>query len=214
MAVEIQGKVGPVYASDGSIIDPRLTHDGAMSTGDLHGRYNEAALRGGVWTLATAVAGITLATANTIAQSGPSPIVGVFNPVASGKVLAIIRVSAQWLSGTPPTAGLVFAVLPPNAGVTAAGGNGAINPYTFVTGGSTAKTFTNSAMTGSGTAALLRYVGGPFGATLAAGASVFYTEETAGEIIVPAGGAFALLASGAGTTAVLCASMTWEEYTP
>lgn len=211
MSIEILGRVGPAYGGDGSDQVPRLTKDTALVVQDAHGRHYEAAVRGNVWTLTTAAAGVTVAAANVIAASAGSPIVGVFNPVNSGKNLVIVRATSMWASGTTGAGGLVWGILAPNAGVTAGGGNGAINNATFVTGGSTAKTFTGSALTGAGVSVLFRFLGGPTTGALAANAAHTVSEETAGDIICPPGGVVGLFAAAAGTSPIVMASMTWEE---
>jgi len=213
MAIEIQGKVGPGYAADGNTADPRMTRDLGVAVQDLHGRYYESAFRGNVWTLSTAVGGVTIASANVIAASAGSPIVGVYNPVNSGKNLVIMRATTMLTSGTAGAGGLVWGIIAPNAGVTAAGGNGAINNATFVTGGSIAKTFTASALTGAGASVLFRFVGGSTTGAAGANANLTVNEETAGDIICPPGGVVGIFAAAAGTSPIYMASMTWEEVT-
>ena len=211
MSVEILGRVGPGYGADGTNNNPRLTKDLGVATQSLHGNYYEGTYRGNVWTLSTAVGGVTVAAANVIAASAGSPIVGVFNPVNSGKNLVIIRASSTWASGTAGAGGLVWGIIPPNAAVTATGGNGAINNATFTTGGSVAKTFTGSALTGAGVSTLFRFLGGPTTGALAANGSPTVNEETAGDIICPPGAVVGLFAAAAGTSPIVMASMTWEE---
>jgi hypothetical protein len=209
--MEILGRVGPAYGADGSDQVPRMTKDTALVVQDAHGRNYEATYRGNVWTLSTAAAGITVAAANVIAASAGSPIVGVFNPVGSGKNLVIVRATSLWASGTTGAGGLVWGIIAPNAGVTAAGGNGAINNATFTTGGSTARTFTGSALTGAGVSTLFRFLGGPTTGVLAASSAQTVNEETAGDIICPPGAVVGLFAAAAGTSPIVMASMTWEE---
>jgi len=195
----------------GAIQAARSDNTGALVTADGHGRYQEAVRQGSVWSLSTAAGGVTVAAANVFSASAGSPIVGIFNPSGSGKNCVILRASTQMASGTAGAGGWVWGYLAANAGITAGGGNGAINNGTLITGGSTAKTFTGSAWTGGGAGLLLRFIGGPTTGAGAANANLTVNEETAGDIIVPPGGAVGIFAAAAGTSPIVMASMTWEE---
>jgi hypothetical protein len=209
--IEILGKAGPQLSADGTLNNVRLGKTGEMVVGHAHGRYYESAVRGNLWTLSTAAAGVTVAAANVFSASAGSPIVWVFNPVTSGKNMVITRANLLVASGTLGAGGFVWGFIAPNAGVTAAGGNGAINNQSFLTGGSIAKTFTGSALTGAGAGSLLRFVGGPTTGAAAANQNLTIQEDTQGDLICPPGGVIGIFAAAAGTSPIVMASMTWEE---
>jgi hypothetical protein len=185
---------------------------GEILVSELQARYYEWAYRGKVYTLNNGYAGTTLVAASAIGQTAWNPAVGLFNPLNSGVNLVILSATAGFLSGTPTSGGIVWGFVAPNAGVTAAGGAGAVSLATLVTGGSIAKTFAQSAMTGSAASVMLE----PFPVTPFAGAIAATTsnnqvyQEIAGRFIVPPGGVIGI--SGTlGTSTVVQASLSWAE---
>lgn len=209
-----QGRVGPSSTADGGIVPLRLARSGELNVSDAHARYQEAVVRGNVYT-GTAIQATVATTNNSpLTANTGVPLVGIFNPANSGKNLVILRATVCNVSGTAAAQPLfVWNVISAPAGITAAGTNG-VNNLSF-TANSAARLFPNSAITGSLVATALRPIGGftgAFATSGTAGGSACTTEETAGEIIVPQG-AFAGIAvgNGAGTTWIVSASMTWEE---
>lgn len=95
MAVEIQGKVGPIVAADSTLNDPRLGRDGASVVTDLHGARYEQASRGKVFHASTAAAGIAPGT--VLAAAGALLLA---NPAASGFNVAILKLVFGYVSGT------------------------------------------------------------------------------------------------------------------
>lgn len=209
MATEIQGRVGPIQASDGTIIDPRLTKDGAILVQEGNGRYYELAYRQQLFVASTALAGVAVAatSASPLAGGTGTPLVGIFNPVGSKTNLIVMKARVWTVSGTPagPAA---WNVIPANAGITAVSTQG-LGAASFVAGG-VAKVYVNVALTGSAQATMLRAIGGP--AAVAAGAGNYTVEEiTDGGIIVQPGAFAGIALTGAGTTHVAGASVTWAE---
>ena len=209
MAVEIQGKVGPQLATDGNIIDPRLTRDGSAAVSDADGHFSELVLRGQVYTASTVAAGITIAATHVspLAAGTGTPIVGLFNPVGSGVVLKIMKVRLASVSGTPGGP-FVWNVIPAPAGISAAGQQG-INNKTFVVGGA-AKAFVGAAITGSALTTMFGVIGGP--AAIAVGAGVNSLESIIDGIIQVQPGCFiGVAATAVGTAHVASAMLTWAE---
>src|SRR5207302_84575 len=106
--VEILGKVGPQQTADGTLVNARMGKTGELMMGQVHGRYYESALRGNLWTLSTAAAGVTIASANVFSASAGQPIVGIFNPVSSGKNCVVTRAMLLMASGTAGAGGWVW----------------------------------------------------------------------------------------------------------
>jgi hypothetical protein len=212
-----------IYVGPASGSGPKATQplNGDKNTNSLwvarrHAPNYEMAKTGNLWTLATAVAGVTVAAANVFSSVAPfQPIVGIINPAGSGYDMVIIRASIIWNGGTPAAGGVVWCTLGVSATglVTAAGGNGAINNYTFAVGGSKAKTFVNSALTGNTTvaASLLDYINGPSTGALAANSFPSGIDAADGRIVVPQGCFLGIGAGAAGTSPIINASMTWLE---
>lgn len=186
---------------------------GALIVAHGHGRYQEPAVQGGLWTLSTAAAGVTIGATNVFSSAAGTPIVGIVNPAGSGKNCVITRAVVICASGTAAAGGWVWGYITPSlaAPISALGGNGAVNNGTLVTGGSIAKTFVNSALTGAPAGSLLRYLGGPTTGAAAANQNLTTQEETSGDIICPPGGMIGIFAAAAGTSPIVNASMTWEE---
>lgn len=183
----------------------------ALVTTDGHGRYQEAALQGNLFSLSTAAAGVTIAAANVFSSAAAQPLVGIANPPASGFNGVILLGTHTWNSGTPAAGGLVWATCPANNLVTAPGGNGAIGGGSQAAGGSVMRTFVNAAMTGITGAQIYAFAGGPSVGALAANSNQHFVSELAGILVVPPGSIGGLFAAAAGTSPIVNASMFWEE---
>lgn len=204
-----QGRVGPATASDGTFAPFRLARTGELSVSDAHARYYEAVVRGNVYTASTIQATVATANNSPLIAAG-TPLLGIFNPANSGKMIVILRAIVCGVSGTPAAQPLFIWNVISQAAITVGGSNG-VNNLTF-TSNSAARVFMNAVTTGSPPATVLRPLGGSSSAAIAASSQACSSEDTAGEIIVPPGG-FAGIAVGnaAGTTWIVSASATWEE---
>jgi hypothetical protein len=201
-----QTGVGTITPNSGEYGDQLITQ--------LQARYYEWAYRGKLWTLSSAYGGAVLVAASAIGQTAWAPSVGLYNGSSgtSAVNLVIISGTVALVSGTAASGGIVWGYCPPPAGVSAAGGNGAINCGTFVAGGSVAKTFIASAMTGSVASVMLE----PFQTNAFAGAVGATTANTAayqdvgGRFIVPPGGAIGITGT-VGTSLTLQSAISWIE---
>lgn len=193
---------------DGSKDSGRMGKTGELVVGDAHGHFFEAVSRGNVYTASTALAGVTMAAGMISPVAAAATVfLGLFNPISSKFNLVILRTKIWTVSGTPggPWA---WNVVPPNAGITAAGVQG-INNLTLAAGGQ-AKAFINAATTGGILATMFRGIGGP--AAIAAGAGNQHVDEVSdGDLIIPPGGAAFIAPTAAGTTHLAGASVSWEE---
>lgn len=205
--VSVEGQAGPKVIADGGESEIRLTRDASQAMQMSHGVYTEAALRGNLYSLSTAAAGVTVAAANIVAAANSQPIVGIWNPTNSGKTVSIIRCTWSISSGTLGAGGLVWAYFVGTS--TGASGLAEVNNFSFVTGGSGVRTYVNTAATGV-TSVLLRHIGGPTTGAAAANQNLSGAEETAGSILVPPGVFLGLMAAAAGTSPIVSASMEFE----
>lgn len=197
--------------ANGAVGALRGDKSSALVTTDAHARFQEAVLNGNVYSLPTAVAGVTIAAANVFSAAAAQPLVGIYNPAGSGKYAVILRGDHQWDSGTPAAGGLVWATAPAPSGITAANANNPINALTQSPSGSAMRGYVNSAMTGITGNQVVKYAGGPPVFALAAGAPATYYDLVDGLIIVPPGATCGLFAAAAGTSPIVNASMFWEE---
>jgi hypothetical protein len=193
-------------------VQPSAGEFGDQLISQLQARYYEWAYRGKVWTLTSAYGGAALVAASAIGQTAWAPSVGLYNPTSGVNAvnLVIISGTAVYVSATPASGGIVWGYCPPPAGVSAAGGNGAVNMSTLTAGGSLARTFVQSAMTGSVASVMLEpfQVSAFAGAISATFASSAGTQDVGGRFIVPPGGAIGLC--GGSTPVVQCA-ISWIE---
>lgn len=206
MAIEIQGRVGPGYATDGTIQDPRLTKDLGMTVQDLHGRFYEAVVRGNAFEAATATGGVAPGTA-----IGTTGAFTLYNPINSGKNLVVIDVDMGYVSGTLGS-GTVWLCANTNPVAAAVTGT-AIVPTNLLIGGAVGvgKAFTTSTLPVAPTTIHPIWVLAPMLAT-----SVFapLSERIIldGKYIVAPGCALSFEAvAGAGSTPLVTFSMSWEE---
>lgn len=212
MPLPIAGQVGPsaAWASDGTNIEVRQGKQGEVVVNEFMPVYYEATYRGNLFTAFAnnvTIAASHVGLAGLTAATG-TPIIGIYNPVGSGKNLIIIKTVQSTTSGTPGGP-LLYNTIPNPQNISIAATAPTSN-QSFQTTGSVAKLFNNAAITGSSTGVPQRVHGGP--AAVAAGAGVYtYVEEHKGEFIIPPGAMVALTAWAAGTSHILSAFVEWME---
>jgi hypothetical protein len=204
--MEIQGKVGPIYAQDGTTADPRLTRDGGATVQDLHGHFYESAYRGALFTACNAVAGVAPGTA-----LGTAPPLTLWNPPNSGKNLVVLKATAGYVSGTLGAGVIVYAQNPqltlPSSGtqltaISSQIGNGATAACKPNTGSTVAATQTIVRPAWSLGASLATTAGDPWA----------LVDIPDGEFIILPGNAFSLSGiTAAGSTPLMIFSLLWEE---
>lgn len=181
---------------------------GAQRVQDAHGRYSDPALAGRLYCLSTAVAGVTVAAGHII--GGGTPLVGVYNPTGSGKVILITRAACSVNSGTAGAGGFVWGYMnAPTTTITTVSGGAEVNLGTFTAGGSGVRTYIATAVTGL-VSVLLRHIGGPTAGAAAANANLITMEETAGAIAVPPGTSVGIYMATVGTSPIVNAMMEFE----
>lgn len=202
----IQGFVGPMKKTDGSVAQARMGLTGEMVTGNAHGFYSEIASRGGVSIVSTAVAGVAPGTALST-----TPPMAVWNPPNSGVVLNILRVSLGYVSGTLGAGSIVYAqnggqVLAPTTGAALT----VVNTKLGLNGGQ-GKAFQGSTVAATPTILRPAFVMGAFLASTATPpAPVFDIVD--GSISVPPGNCFVVQGvTAAGSTPLVIIGVEWEE---
>lgn len=209
----IQGQVGPAAVqslSSGTNPTIRLGQLGDMVVSELHGRYYEQAYRGSVFSLSVSTAAAITA---YVGAAAGQPQIAVYNPVGSGKNLAILQASYNNVVAASAAGTVAWGIwFGPTAAPTAATNAVATNMSTLQKAGSITSCWTNTALTGS-TALVNQYPAGFYYWATAAGAFQVGSPiaEPAGSIIVPPGCMFALGGTAALTSATWTGNITWEE---
>lgn len=181
-------------------------------------RFYEMNLRGQLY---SAGSGPTALSANTITLvAATTPIVGVYNPLASGVTLSIqlIKINAYPNTLTTPVGPGAFVLASSIGNIAVSTGATPFNRKTLAAGG-LAKAFNGGvALTGL-TNALVVFEGlevptfGPltYSTTTAAQLSGTMDIDVDGSILVPPGGVLAVLNTTSTTTISVTSSLLWEE---
>jgi hypothetical protein len=209
--------MGEVRLATGATDTQRSGPYGDQIMSELQGRYFELARYSRIYH--TFVKTVTVAaTHNTpIAAATATPVLGLHNPLGSGRAAVILRIATGTVSGTPAGGQFVLnAIQTTTAPTTVAGSifNGLLSASGSAQG-SVIRTFNNTALTG-----MLPVVGneialvGQASAAAAAGngGPGIAGEDIGGAVIVTPTFLLALMAgTGAGTTWIVNASITWAE---
>lgn len=214
-------KVGPDWGGTGTFKPFTSSISGSQRVGDAHARFMDANMR---YALFSAGSGATALSANTITLINTStPIVGVYNPIASTVNLVILQVAAQVYINTLTTpVGCGPLVLASSVGNTAIStGAAPFNRRTLANSGSQARAFNGGvALTGL-TNNLAIIEGADISNTtiithgtvtaVTGQSSVGGTYNVDGSIVVPPGGVLALYNTTSTTTCSVASRLLWEE---
>lgn len=218
-------KVGSDWGGAGTFKPFTSAISGAQRTADAHGRFMEAALAGrlfsGGMTL-TSVANATFSTGTLGATC--TPILGVWNPLTSGKNLIILQAKVSPVNTALQTTGagsLMWATSINNAVLTL--GSAPMNRLTLSPTGSVAKDLAGIALTGLTNNLTVRDASA-LGSGVVSNLSTLQTavglfppqftsvDNVDGSIIVPPGGVLALLCTTNPPVAIsMASSLLWEE---
>jgi hypothetical protein len=225
MVNEVQ--VGPKAAQDGAQIVARSTKSGALVVADAHGRFQEAAIRGNLYSGGMTLASISNATFSTgTLGATATPIVGIWNPLSNTKYAVVLQANLQViitaLQVTGPGA-FMWCTSTGNSGIST--GNNPLNRLTLAATGSAVKDMSGVALTGLTNNLVVRdaasIMGGPATnlSTLQTAAGLMPVAVAGiahidGAFIVPPGGVLALLCTTNPPVAISAASsLLWEEVT-
>jgi hypothetical protein len=208
-------RIGPQTLADGvAQAFCRGTKEAAAIGANLNGFYEEANVRGQLFTLVQPLTGTGIAAGHIVgAAAAANTQFAVFNPLNSGKNLALIEFAMAVVSGTFPAGPCVHGYIP-NIPTLAASGT----PISNIMGGgaaSVARCYVSSA--GAALTGGLAPVGhklSNFGSTATVQASPYLVgtiEYLDGKLIVPPGVGWVPMFSAAGTNCLLGWSLTWRE---
>jgi hypothetical protein len=207
----IQGQVGLQALQDGSQVNLSIGRQGEALVSELHGRYYQLAKRGLLFGFSTAAVTIAATHNSPLPANTGTPILALWNPVASGKDLVVLKHSIASVSGTPggpmvwnwgtvtATAAALSTVVSGRMGQSPAG--------------SIANVYSNVVTTSSLAGALHFHAAGisAVAATGQGGANAPAYEDRGGDIIIPPGSWGALCSTATGTSHVVQASVIWAE---
>lgn len=200
--------IGSSFGTAGTFKPLTAGISGAQRTQDAHARYADAALANRLYSISTAVAGVTVAAGHIIGAG--TPLVGIYNPNGSNKTVLVNRVACSVNSGTPGAGGFCWGYMnAPSTTITTASGASEVNQGTFQAGGSGVRTYVATAVTGF-VSVLLRHIGGPTAGAAAANGNLTVLEETGGSIAVPPGTALGVFAALAGTSPIVNVALEFE----
>jgi hypothetical protein len=202
----VEGKVGVQNVSDGSQTVLRTDKTGVLVTTQGHGGYTEAAVRGTIMEVSTAVAGVA---PGTVLSTTP-PII-LWNPPSSGKNLAVLKASMGYLSGTLGAGSILLAYNPSQATVPTTGAE--LTPVCSLLGFPRGVGRVFQASTISATPLILRalFTMGAFVGTTAS-VPTDTVDVIDGSIIVTPGTCLVMQGlAGAGTSPLVLFGLTWEE---
>jgi hypothetical protein len=217
-------RVGPLTAQDGTVQPARGTKTGEIGISDVHGRFQEAAIRGALFSAGMTLTSISNATFTTGTLGATcTPIIGLWNPTNSGKNLVILQVRLQMITTalSTPTGpgGLVWATAVGQSAIST--GITPLNRLSLAASGAIGKAYANTVLTGlSGNltvqeaAGLSTFVINASAAETAAGfltVSAGGLDNIDGAMIVPPGGVVALLATTTPVAISATSSILWEE---
>lgn len=202
--------VGPINSADGGAPAslPRYGKTGETVIGQSHGKYFEASHRGVLFSACEQGTGIAPGTA-----LGTTAFFSLYNPVGSGKRLAVKKVRVGYISGTLGAGTLYHCVDKTTTQVAPSAGTGLTPVCSDVGNGSAPVGLARVNSTVAAT--LVAY--SPFASLDASLATTVSTkgqlyEDVDGEIVVEPGCSYQLQAvAAAGTSPKLTVGVTWEE---
>lgn len=222
-----QAQVGPVAPSIGDGIQSALRsgRQGDQIVSELHGRFYEQAYRGNLFKAGTvAITALSANTITTATSATGTPIIGVWNPVGSGKNLILLQATLQAFANTLTTpvgpGAFIWLTSLNNSAIST--GSVPFNMSTLAQSGSVAKAFMGGvALTGLtnvmvttfasdfGNATALTH--GTITATSATLSSVGGVQNFDGSVLVPPGAVIGLYNTTSTTTFSAVGAILWEE---
>jgi hypothetical protein len=210
-------RAGYTVMADGTISPARCSRIGCLCTGDAHGKYYEQTSRGNVYSLMLTATSGNIAAGNLwAAAAGATYQFALWNPIGSGKNLALLKFQVWTVSGTAPVPPVIHAYASgvPTLATTVVTAIACNN--IGLGAASVARALTSvagTALTGATATFLLRAADLAVGAGTLTPANAFElkaTEYIDGDIVIPPGTMWAPQWATAAAT-LWGASITWEE---
>ena len=217
-------KTGVQYNSDGTQVTARGSKTGELIIGNAHARYYEPTLRGGIFSTGMTITSISNATFSTGTLGATcTPIIGIWNPVNSGKNAVILQAKLQTINTALQVTGagaFMWCTAVNQSAITT--GITPLNRFSLAASGSVCKGFANTALTGLSGNLTVQECAGLGGllsnlSTLQTAVGLMpqaptFVDNIEGSIVVPPGGVLALLCTTNPPVAISAASaLLWEE---
>lgn len=217
-------RIGPLTGADGTVQPARGGRTGELLSADAHGRFQEAALRGALFSAGmnlTSISNVTFTTATLGVTC--TPIIGLWNPMNSGRNLVVLQARVQLIATAVTTftgpGSLMWCTAVNQSAIST--GITPLSRLSLTASGSVAKGFANTALTGlSGNltvqeaSGLISFSNNFSNALTAAGqatASPGGIDNIDGAIILVPGSVLALLGSTTPISVSGASSILWEE---
>lgn len=200
-------RVGADWGSAGTFKPLTSATSGAQRVSDAHGRYFDAALASRTYFLS----GAALAPTAYVGAAAGTPLLAIHNPTNSNKLLVINAVAIA-LRAAGSAAGQTGLVL--WSGVSALPTGTATSPTNVlsqITSGSSARGFSNTALTGSTALAVALPVFTYYWATAAGAVASPGMFDVGGLVVVAPGNQVALGLTTVPTSTTADVAMYWEE---
>lgn len=215
---------GPLFGTSGSPSPFTADSSGAQRIADAHGRFHDAAVRGFLFSAGMTITSIANATFSTgTLGSTATPIIGLWNPLNSGKNCIILQARLQLINTALQVTGAGALMWCTAVGQSAIStGITPLNRASLASTGSIAKGFAGTALTGLSGSLTVQEAAGLGGllsnlSTLQTAAGLMpqaptYVDNIDGAFVVPPGGVLALLCTTNPPVACSAASsLLWEE---
>jgi len=217
-------KTGAQYNTDGTQVTARGGKTGELVIGNAHPKYYEATVRSNVFSTGMTLTSISNATFSTGTLGATcTPIIGIWNPVNSGKNAVVMFAKLQLINTALQVTGagaFVWCTAVNQSAIST--GLTPLNRVSLANSGSVCKGFANTALTGLSGNLTVQSAAGLGGllsnlSTLQTAAGLMpsaptYVDNLEGSIIVPPGGVLALLCTTNPPVAVSASTgLVWEE---
>lgn len=213
---------GPVPGTTGTSVPFRADITGAQVVTDGHGRFQEAALRGTLFSggmTTTSISNSTFTTGTLTASC--TPIIGLWNPPNTGKNLVVLQARVQLIvTALNRTGGGGFVWASSTGQSAISTGITPWNRLSLSSSGSVAKVYANTALTGLSGSLVVQEASGVLGGPMpVSGTDVLGVVPYAapcidpidGAIILAPGAVIALLATTTPVGLSAASSILWEE---
>lgn len=215
---------GPILGNSGTSVPFTADVTGAQRVTDAHARFQEAALRGTLFSAGmttTSISGAAFTTGTLTATC--TPIIGLWNPANSGKNLVVLQMRVQLIANAVTTftgpGALMWCTSVSQSAIST--GITPLNRYSLASTGSVAKGFANTLLTGlSGSLVVQEAAGIPSFSNNFSNALTAVSQATAGgggtdnidgAIILVPGSIIALLGTTTPSSVSAASSILWEE---
>lgn len=213
---------GPLPGATGTSVPFRADVTGAQVVTDGHGRFTEAALRGTLFSggmTTTSISNSTFTTGTLTASC--TPIIGLWNPVNSGKNLVVLQVRVQFIVtalNRTGGGGFVWAVSTGQSAIST--GITALSRLSLANSGGVGKVYANTALTGLSGSLVVQEAAGvqggpmPVSGTDVLGVVPYHAaavDNVDGGMILAPGAVIALLATTTPVGLSAASSILWEE---